>query len=151
MLGVNVDYGWHFLFHSLSVYVLLYSTKCSPPGFKLCKCSSLLLLLLWVFLSEVPLQWEIRSKVAVFFPLQDSLGGNAKTVMICCVSPASANFDETLNALKYANRVHAAFQFIFCVFALCCVCVCVCVCVCLFSFCTCWLYFIGKSQPWCNS
>ncbi|XP_076451061.1 kinesin-like protein KIF27 [Babylonia areolata] len=36
--------------------------------------------------------------------LKDSLGGNAKTVMICCISPASANFDETLNALKYANR-----------------------------------------------
>ena len=36
---------------------------------------------------------------------QDSLGGNAKTLMICCVSPASSSFDETLNALKYANRV----------------------------------------------
>ncbi|KAK7479550.1 hypothetical protein BaRGS_00029187 [Batillaria attramentaria] len=36
--------------------------------------------------------------------LKDSLGGNAKTVMICCISPASCNFDETLNALKYANR-----------------------------------------------
>ncbi|KAK2183775.1 hypothetical protein NP493_289g01021 [Ridgeia piscesae] len=36
--------------------------------------------------------------------LKDSLGGNAKTVMICCISPASSNFDETLNALKYANR-----------------------------------------------
>ncbi|KAL8561687.1 hypothetical protein ACOMHN_054984 [Nucella lapillus] len=36
--------------------------------------------------------------------LKDSLGGNAKTVMICCISPASSNFDESLNALKYANR-----------------------------------------------
>jgi len=25
--------------------------------------------------------------------------------MICCISPASSNFDESLNALKYANRV----------------------------------------------
>ncbi|CAH1786333.1 unnamed protein product [Owenia fusiformis] len=36
--------------------------------------------------------------------LKDSLGGNAKTLMICCISPASSNFDETLNSLKYANR-----------------------------------------------
>ena len=37
--------------------------------------------------------------------LKDSLGGNSKTLMICCISPASSDFDETLNALKYANRV----------------------------------------------
>jgi hypothetical protein len=36
--------------------------------------------------------------------LQDSLGGNAKTVMIACVSPADDNFDETLTTLRYANR-----------------------------------------------
>ncbi|KAK1587858.1 hypothetical protein Q3G72_017552 [Acer saccharum] len=36
--------------------------------------------------------------------LQDSLGGNSKTVMIACVSPADINVDETLNTLKYANR-----------------------------------------------
>jgi hypothetical protein len=36
--------------------------------------------------------------------LQDSLGGNAKTLMIACVSPATVNFEETLNTLKYANR-----------------------------------------------
>lgn len=36
--------------------------------------------------------------------LQDSLGGNSKTVMIACVSPATVNFEETLNTLKYANR-----------------------------------------------
>mmetsp|Transcript_23626 Transcript_23626/g.37696 ORF Transcript_23626/g.37696 Transcript_23626/m.37696 type:complete len:1511 (+) Transcript_23626:207-4739(+) len=36
--------------------------------------------------------------------LQDSLGGNSRTLMICCVSPADANFEETLNALRYANR-----------------------------------------------
>jgi hypothetical protein len=36
--------------------------------------------------------------------LQDSLGGNANTVMIACVSPADSSFEETLNALKYANR-----------------------------------------------
>ena len=36
--------------------------------------------------------------------LQDSLGGNSKTVMIACVSPADSNFEETINTLKYANR-----------------------------------------------
>jgi hypothetical protein len=36
--------------------------------------------------------------------LQDSLGGNSKTVMIACISPADINFEETLNTLKYASR-----------------------------------------------
>ncbi|KAJ6288691.1 hypothetical protein OIU76_024636 [Salix suchowensis] len=35
---------------------------------------------------------------------QDSLGGNSKTVMIACISPADINAEETLNTLKYANR-----------------------------------------------
>ncbi|KAH0680419.1 hypothetical protein KY284_021504 [Solanum tuberosum] len=36
--------------------------------------------------------------------LQDSLGGNSRTVMIACISPADINAEETLNTLKYANR-----------------------------------------------
>jgi kinesin family protein 3/17 len=36
--------------------------------------------------------------------LQDSLGGNAVTVMLCCVSPADANGDETLSSLRFAER-----------------------------------------------
>ncbi|CAG0907833.1 unnamed protein product, partial [Cyprideis torosa] len=36
--------------------------------------------------------------------LQDSLGGNTKTLMIACVSPADNNYDETLSTLRYANR-----------------------------------------------
>ena len=36
--------------------------------------------------------------------LQDSLGGNSRTSMIACVSPAEINFEETLNSLKYASR-----------------------------------------------
>ncbi|KHN75016.1 Kinesin-like protein KIF21A [Toxocara canis] len=36
--------------------------------------------------------------------LQDSLGGNSRTLMIACVSPSDCDFVETLNTLKYANR-----------------------------------------------
>ncbi|KAK2503244.1 hypothetical protein MC885_005975 [Smutsia gigantea] len=36
--------------------------------------------------------------------LKDSLGGNAKTGMIACVSPSASDFDETLNTLNYASR-----------------------------------------------
>ncbi|KAK6013440.1 kinesin motor domain protein, partial [Ostertagia ostertagi] len=36
--------------------------------------------------------------------LQDSLGGNSKTVMVACIGPASYNYEETLGTLRYANR-----------------------------------------------
>lgn len=36
--------------------------------------------------------------------LQDSLGGNSKTVMIANIGPADYNFDETISTLRYANR-----------------------------------------------
>lgn len=36
--------------------------------------------------------------------LQDALGGNSRTLMLACVSPADNSFDETLNTLKYASR-----------------------------------------------
>lgn len=36
--------------------------------------------------------------------LQESLGGNAATVMIAAVSPADYNYTETLGTLKYAYR-----------------------------------------------
>jgi len=54
-----------------------------------------------------------RSKTTTHIPyrdskltrlLQDSLGGNAHTLMIACVSPAEWNAGETINTLKYANR-----------------------------------------------
>ncbi|XP_062375186.1 uncharacterized protein kif16bb [Sardina pilchardus] len=37
--------------------------------------------------------------------LKDSLGGNSKTIMIATISPAHLNYGETLNTLRYANRV----------------------------------------------
>ena len=36
--------------------------------------------------------------------LKDSLGGNARTVMIANVSPSINTFEDTYNTLKYANR-----------------------------------------------
>lgn len=36
--------------------------------------------------------------------LKDSLGGNTKTIMIACVSPAYSAYEETVNTLKYATR-----------------------------------------------
>lgn len=37
--------------------------------------------------------------------LQDSLGGNSKTVMCATVGPASYNYEETISTLRYASRV----------------------------------------------
>merc|ERR1719230_296394 len=36
--------------------------------------------------------------------LQNALGGSSKTIMICAISPASSNYDETLSTLRYADR-----------------------------------------------
>jgi hypothetical protein len=36
--------------------------------------------------------------------LQDSLGGNTKTVMVANIGPADYNFDESLSTLRYASR-----------------------------------------------
>ncbi|KAK4336765.1 hypothetical protein RND71_044067 [Anisodus tanguticus] len=36
--------------------------------------------------------------------LQDSLGGNSRTLMIACISPSDRDFMETLGTLRYANR-----------------------------------------------
>jgi len=36
--------------------------------------------------------------------LQNALGGSSKTVMVCAISPASTNYEETLSTLRYADR-----------------------------------------------
>lgn len=36
--------------------------------------------------------------------LQNALGGNSKTTMICAVSPARDNYEETLSTLRYADQ-----------------------------------------------
>jgi hypothetical protein len=35
--------------------------------------------------------------------LQNALGGNSKTLMICAISPSNNNFEETLSTLRYAD------------------------------------------------
>jgi len=36
--------------------------------------------------------------------LQNALGGNSKTLMICAISPSNDNYDETLSTLRYADQ-----------------------------------------------
>lgn len=49
--------------------------------------------------------FQVKIKIPIFpLVLQDSLGGNTKTLMVACLSPADNNYDETLSTLRYANR-----------------------------------------------
>ena len=43
--------------------------------------------------------------------MQDSLGGNAKTLMIATIGPADYNFDETLNTLRYESSKDVGIRF----------------------------------------
>ncbi len=36
--------------------------------------------------------------------LQQALGGNSSTIMICAIRPGHTYFEETCNTLKYADR-----------------------------------------------
>ena len=36
--------------------------------------------------------------------LQNALGGNSKTLMICAISPATDNYEETISTLRYADQ-----------------------------------------------
>ena len=36
--------------------------------------------------------------------LQNALGGNSKTLMLCAISPSMDNYEETLSTLRYADR-----------------------------------------------
>ena len=44
-----------------------------------------------------------RDSVLTFI-LKNALGGNSKTLMICALSPATDNYDETLSTLRYADQ-----------------------------------------------
>jgi len=39
--------------------------------------------------------------------LQESLGGNSKTVMICNIAPCLHSMSETINSLRFATRAHS--------------------------------------------
>jgi Kinesin motor domain len=39
--------------------------------------------------------------------LRDSLGGNCRTILIACISPAKVHADESLNTLRYAERAQS--------------------------------------------
>jgi hypothetical protein len=36
--------------------------------------------------------------------LQQALGGNSSTIMVCAIRPGHPYYEETLNTLKYADR-----------------------------------------------
>ena len=44
--------------------------------------------------------------------LQDSLGGNSKTMLIATLSPASDCLDETVSTLRFADRAHQVMTFV---------------------------------------
>ena len=52
-------------------------------------------------LSKLPVTYR-DSKLT--FLLKDSLGGNAKTVMVATISPAADNYEESLSTLRWAGR-----------------------------------------------
>eukprot|EP00667_Euglena_gracilis_P002274 EG_transcript_2274 len=54
--------------------------------------------------SENPAQFVNKRNSKLTLIMSDSLGGNAKTLMIVCVSPASFNLAETVNSLEFATR-----------------------------------------------
>ena len=43
------------------------------------------------------------SLIHIFLLAQDSLGGNTKTMMVACLSPADNNYEETISTLRYVN------------------------------------------------
>ncbi|CAF3137222.1 unnamed protein product [Rotaria sp. Silwood2] len=55
----------------------------------------------------VPCQDSILTKL-----LQNSFGGNSKTIMIATISPADVHYNETLNTLIFADRVKRIKNFV---------------------------------------
>ena len=50
---------------------------------------------------SLPFKWK---QIFILFLFQDSLGGNARTLMIACLSPTDTNHEESLSTLKYAHN-----------------------------------------------
>ena len=49
------------------------------------------------------------SLIHIFLLVQDSLGGNTKTMMVACLSPADNNYEETISTLRYVINFHTLF------------------------------------------
>src|SRR5205085_11470950 len=59
-----------------------------------------------IFFPAIPFPFSrphLTSIQVLTYLLRDSLGGNSKTAMIACISPAAINFEETLSTLRYAD------------------------------------------------
>ena len=57
------------------------------------------------FLSKSRLAEVQKHSSRIFhFRSQDSLGGNARTMMVACLSPSDTNYEETMSTLKYAHN-----------------------------------------------
>lgn len=44
--------------------------------------------------------------------LQDSLGGNTRTVLIATISPVMDNIEETISTMKFADRAKQVMAFV---------------------------------------
>jgi len=54
---------------------------------------------LFVFVRHVPFRDSKLTRI-----LSSSLGGNARTAIICCASPALSNVEHTINCLRFGSR-----------------------------------------------
>ncbi|XP_039288829.1 kinesin-like protein KIF7 [Nilaparvata lugens] len=51
---------------------------------------------------------------SLLFPiLKDSFNGTMKTLLLCCLSPASADYSETLNSLRLIDHIHMLNKYTF--------------------------------------
>jgi len=49
--------------------------------------------------THVPFRSSVLTRL-----LSDSIGGNCRTALICCCSPAAADLSETLSTLRFGSR-----------------------------------------------
>ena len=106
-VAIHVANNWMFLYPSLYTYMYIIVRKL------IVERSRLIILSMQLALGNVISALGDKAKRGSHVPyrdskltrlLQDSLGGNSRTLMIACISPTDRDFMETLNTLKYANR-----------------------------------------------
>lgn len=52
---------------------------------------------------RVPIEKPPYRESTLTWVLSNALGGNSKTLMLCTLSPASSNYEETMSILRYAE------------------------------------------------